>query len=268
MTKSSLSNYSQITKSSTFIKSLLSFVAVFTISSCITIHAESLDYKETKVLTLNAKDIQLLNIEAAAGFLIVEGLQDSAQIEVTADILAFDDDIKLSLELKGNTAILVADASQNNTFGWSNNNSPKIDLTIKVPASINLIINDGSGSIEIDNVNQITELDDGSGSISITQVAGNVKIDDGSGSLTITNIGGNLDIEDGSGGITANNIGGYINIEDGSGSMDITSVTGLVTIDDGSGNINVNHLKGGLTIIEEGSGRLKMRDVKGPVTID
>lgn len=275
MLKYLLSNNAQMPKSPARIKSILGFGAILVFSSCISTHAASLDYKETKVLTLNAENIQLLNINATAGILIIKGEKGIDEIEVTAEILAYDDDIKLSLDLKGNTAILIADVNKDNTsswskklFNWGSNESAKIDLIIKVPANINLKIADGSGSIEIENVNQIIALNDGSGDINITKVSDDVNINDGSGSLKVTDVGGNLNINDGSGGIVVKNIGGYVNVKDGSGSMSIAEVTGLVTIDDGSGGIEVNHLKGGLTIIEDGSGGLKMQNVKGSVTIN
>lgn len=234
-------------------------------TGCITVYADSLDFKEKKQLSLNASGLKNLEIDATAGFLIVTG-SDVSQIEVTADIETFNDRFKLSLEAKGDTAVLKADLGKSHSFNWGDNH-PKIDLTVKVPMDINLIIDDGSGSITISKVKSISKLDDGSGSIKISEVGGNVNIEDGSGSLDIRNIQGNVEIDDGSGSIIAEKITGYLKVEDGSGSMGITDVGGLVTIDDGSGNINLSNLRNGLTIIEEGSGGLKMNDIKGPVSI-
>lgn len=244
---------------------LLATSMAFLTTGCITVYADSLDFKETKQLTLNATNLNNLEIDATAGFLIVTG-SDVSQIEVTADIETFNDEFKLSLEAKGDTAILITDLGKSPSFNWGDN-SPKIDLTVKVPTDLNLIIEDGSGSITISKVKSISKLDDGSGSIQISEIDGNVNIEDGSGSLVIKDIKGNVDIDDGSGSITAEKIGGYLKVEDGSGSMGITDVGGLVTIDDGSGSINLKNLRNGLTIIEEGSGGLKMSDIEGPVSI-
>lgn len=235
-------------------------------TGCITVYADSLDYKESKELTLNASGLDQLEIDATAGFLVVSG-SDISQIEVTADIETFDDDFKLTLEKRGNKAVLVADLNHSGSFNWSGD-SPKIDLTVKVPARMDLKIDDGSGSIKINNVASVSELEDGSGSIEIFDVKGDMDIKDGSGSLTVRNVQGNVVIDDGSGSITAEKIGGYLKIEDGSGSMGITDVGGLVTIDDGSGSISVNRVKGGLNIIDQGSGGFTMNDVEGPVSIN
>ena len=244
---------------------ILATSMAFLTTGCITVYADSLDYKEKKQLSLNASNLNNLEIDATAGFLIVTG-SDVSQIEVTADIETFNNEFKLSLDADGDTAVLIADLGKSNSFNWSNN-SPRIDLTVKVPANLNLIIEDGSGSIKVSKVKSISKLDDGSGSISISEIQGMVNIEDGSGSLTLKDVSGNVDINDGSGSITAENIGGYLKIEDGSGSIEITDVGGLVTIDDGSGSIDLNNLRNGLTIIEEGSGGLKMSNIEGPVSI-
>ena len=234
-------------------------------TGCITVYADSLDFKEKKQLSLNASDLKHLKIEATAGFLIVTG-SDVTQIEVTADIEAYNESFKLSLKANGDTALLIANLGNSHSINWGNS-SPKIDLTIQVPSNLNLKIDDVSGQITISNVKSISKLDDGSGSINLSQIKGDVNIEDGSGSLTLMNVGGNVVINDGSGSIIAEKIAGYLKVVDGSGSMEITDVGGLVTIDDGSGNINLKNLRNGLTIIEEGSGGLKMNDIEGPVSI-
>ncbi|MCF6193568.1 MAG: DUF4097 domain-containing protein [Kangiellaceae bacterium] len=231
-----------------------------------TVNAASLNYKETKTLTLDASSLNQLRIDAAAGFLIIEG-SSSSTIELTADIEAYSEDIELSLEKNGKSAVLLADANKTNKSNWMGD-SPKIDLTLKIPKHLSLKIKDGSGSIKIRNTGNNINLNDGSGSIEISHIVGNIEIDDGSGSTKIDHVAGNVLIDDGSGSITIKNIEGSVNIEDGSGSMDLLDIEGLVTIDDASGSINVKRLSNGLTIINEGSGSLNMTDVKGSVTME
>ena len=253
-------------KSDNLFKSIATTGVMFALSGCITLNAASLDYKETKTLKLDASDIKILHIDAAAGFLIIEGDLSLDSIEVVADIEAHDEDIKLSLQADGQRAELIADAAYKKHFNWGNN-SPKIDLTIKLPAGIKLKIKDGSGKIEISKIDNDLDIDDGSGSMHITDIKGNVEVEDGSGSLTIHTVSGNLKVDDGSGSLSIQHIGGEVTIEDGSGSMEVYDIGGLVTIDDGSGGIDLKNLRNGLTIIEEGSGGLKMSDIKGPVSI-
>jgi len=248
-------------------KSFISAGVLVALTGCMTINAKSLDYKETKTLTLETQDIELFDLETAAGFLVIEGTTSSNKIEVTADIEAYDEEIKLTLVKKGNRAVLVADASYHKRININWGNSPKIDLTISVPSHLKLKIKDGSGSIQVSNIGKDVEIDDGSGSLKIDAIGGNLEIEDGSGSTTISNVKGNIKVNDGSGSLNIQHVGGTVNIEDGSGSMEVFDIGGLVTIDDGSGSINLKNLRNGLTIEEEGSGGLHMSEIKGPVSI-
>ena len=248
-------------------RNLAAIGAALALTGCISVNAMSLDYKETKDLTLSSASISQLKVDAGAGFLKITGDDSIDEIEVKAIIEAIDEEFKLTLKQKGDQAILIADASPNNHLSWGSN-SPKIDLIVKVPSHLSLIVHDGSGLMTIENIKNEVKVDDGSGSIDISNIDGNLEIDDGSGSMTINNVSGNITIDDGSGGIEIKNVDGTLNVEDGSGSMDIVDVSGLVTIDDGSGSINLKRLQNGVTIIEEGSGGLKMSDIKGPVSME
>ncbi|MBV1910817.1 MAG: hypothetical protein KUG78_16075 [Kangiellaceae bacterium] len=248
-------------------KSILSAALVFALGGCITINAKSLDYEDTRKLTTPAGNAKVFEIDAAAGFLKIVGDDSLSEIKITADILAFDDDIELNLESSGDRIELTADANYKNYTNW-NGNGPKIDLTIRVPSHIKLEIKDGSGSIEIKEMGNSIAITDGSGSIDILRVKGDLNIDDGSGSLDISDITGNVVIEDGSGSIEIEQVTGTLNIDDGSGGLDVFDIGGLVTIDDGSGGIKLKKLRNGVTIIEEGSGGLSMSDIEGPVTMD
>jgi len=249
-----------------FFKPILTACFSVLLTSCITINAAPLNYKETKNLSLNASSLKQLRVDATAGFLIIQGTSGET-IVVTADIEAYSEEFELSLKKDGENAVLVADANKIDKWNWSGN-SPKIDLTITLPKHLSLKIKDGSGSIKIGNTSNNIYLNDGSGSIEISHIVGNIEIDDGSGSTKINHVTGNILIDDGSGSITIENIEGTVTVEDGSGGMNLSDITGLVSIDDGSGSINVKRLNNGLTLINEGSGSLNMTDVEGPVTIE
>lgn len=249
-------------------KPLLSSALIVTLCGCITVNAKSLDYQETKTLSVPMGNATSFHIDAAAGFLKIIGNDSLSDIKVTAEIYADDDNIKLILKPSGDKIVLEADANafRGSNFSWVGE-SPRIDLTVEVPSKMKLDIRDGSGHISITSINNNININDGSGSMAISNIKGNMNIDDGSGSLEIENVEGNIMIDDGSGSLDIKHVSGTLEIEDGSGGLDVYDVGGLVTIDDGSGSINVKKLKSGLTIIEEGSGGLKMSDIEGPVSI-
>ncbi len=204
-----------------------------------------------KELTQNASSIETLVIDSGSGSLSVIGA-DVDEVSVQATIHSkkydnleelkqvFNEDMIFSLDQKGSKIILKSIQAKKI---FSNPNIA-IDLKVTVPNSLNLNIDDGSGSMNIDNI------------------LGNVEIDDGSGSMTISNLGSHLKVDDGSGSLDIDNVSGDIVIDDGSGSVVIKSVSGNVTIDDGSGSITVSDLTGEFKLIDGGSGSIHVNGKK------
>jgi hypothetical protein len=214
-------------------------------------------YTEDRNLELDTQGINTFEINAGAGSLTVRGIADLGSIQVDAKINVPDEgedkakkliaeDLKLSLNKVRDRARLEAHFDHKS---WGFGDQPSIDLDVRVPHGLALIVDDGSGSLKIINVNADVSIDDGSGSIEIEQ-ADSVVVDDGSGSIKIVRVRGDVSIEDGSGSITVEHVGGS------------------VTIDDGSGGIKVNDVEHDLIIVDDGSGGLSASDVRGRIEQD
>lgn len=235
------------------------------------------EMQENKTLTLPSAGISELKIECGAGSLFIEGSTDLKEIEVKAIIKISNinkneintfikDNIILKLEKEGSTAVLQSDIDSPNWFSaLFNNPDASIDLTVRVPATVSLDIEDGSGDVAIIRVNNNVLLDDGSGSIKIRDITGKVEVQDGSGSAILENIKGNLYIEDGSGELYIKNINGSVKVDDGSGQMSLYQINGNVKVEDGSGDIYIDGVTQNVEIIEAGSGNLSIQNVKGTV---
>jgi hypothetical protein len=250
-------------------------------------------FDEVKHLSLSAAGINTMEIDCGSGFLEVTGVDGLSEIKVDAEIVlkGFSDSdakrimdrcVKLSLERRGTRAVLISKIECSSMFDWG---EKKIDLTVKVPKKMDLIVDDGSGSITIEDINGNLQIDDGSGSMEIKNTNGRLDIDDGSGTITLFKITGNIDIEDGSGTINiksttgdididdgsgdieAEDIGGKLDISDGSGSIDVRNVDGDVEVSDGSGNIYINGVEKNVFIKRDGSGSVSVQNVKGTVTM-
>ncbi len=213
-------------------------------------------YTENRDLALDADGVEILEIDSGAGSVVVTGIATSDEILAKATIRVPDDDkgardflareLVLSLEKKRGKAILEAHFEDNS---WFDGDSASIDIDVSMPDSVELFIDDGSGSILVKGMRADVEIDDGSGSIDING-ARSVVIDDGSGPITIIDVSGDVDVEDGSGEIR------------------IQTVGGTVTIDDGSGSIDVRDVAQDLDIIDAGSGSVRIADVRGKVSRD
>ncbi len=257
-------------------------------SGCIVIASSPsrADFHIQKELSLDASTLTAMDIEAGSGSLIVKGEAGLTEVKVTADIYTdkkHTDNYVLSLEQSGETGFLVA--KNHSTSGFWTGSSPRIDIVIHIPESLSLDIDDGSGDMEVSNINGKLDIKDGSGNLIVSNIVGNTNIQDGSGSMDISKVNGSLDVidgsgeininnvegdlslDDGSGTIHAKNINGNAKIDDGSGDLTVKHVTGIVTVDDGSGGITVDDA-GGLKILDSGSGGLKVNNVKGDFQID
>jgi len=231
-------------------KTLFAVGAATFLAACMAFSAQ-----EVKTLKLAAEGLTKLEIDCGAGFLVVKGAGGLGEIEVKAEISArgidkdemkkfIEDHVKLSLEKRGGQAVLTSEIREQLLF------FPRdavIDLTVSLPAGVALAVDDGSGSIDI------------------RDIEGSVVIEDGSGELHVENVRGDLEVDDGSGEIEIRGVTGDVRIDDGSGTLRVVEVGGSLTIDDGSGSIDIDGVGKDLALKETGSGSLHFRNVKGRV---
>lgn len=208
----------------------------------------------TKTLTLPVDGLKNVEIRAGAGSLTVTGREGLTAIEVKAEIVArhvreedmdeyLKDRVELVLEKRGDSAVLVSRVRERFRL-FNFDGDAVINLTVSVPKTLPLDIDDGSGGIVAQDLAAV-RLDDGSGSIKVERIAGGLTIDDGSGEIEIYDVMGDVSVDDGSGGITIRRVGGSVEVDDGSGGIDIDDVGQDVRlISTGSGGVDVSNVKG------------------------
>lgn len=248
-------------------RSLMSCCLLLTLAAP-AVAADDCDHSKPVSLELDASDAAGLDIDAEAGFLVIEGIDSTTTVQVEATACASDerllDDIRLESGRRGDRLWIDVDIPDR-LFGW--HSTARLDLTVHVPARLALDVRDGSGSIDIRHVGTL-ELEDGSGEIDVTDVDGRVLLRDGSGSITLRNIRGEVRIDsDGSGEIDIADVDGDVEIgDDGSGGIDVRDVTGAVRIgSDGSGSIWIARVGRGFVLESDGSGSVHVEDVHGVI---
>ncbi|MCK4557907.1 MAG: DUF4097 family beta strand repeat protein [Candidatus Aminicenantes bacterium] len=231
-------------------------------------------HREVKELSLSAQGIEKLEIDCGAGFLKVYGKEGLKEIRVEAEIVLDGKSEKsaeefiqkyldLSLEKRGSRAVLTSGfESYRSMFSFGNK---VVNLTVNMPKDMNLDVDDGSGSIRIEDIAGEVKVDDGSGSMEIMNIKGNLEVDDGSGEIDVEEINGNVSVDDGSGEISIEGVSGDVSVDDGSGSMIIRNIEGSVTVRDGSGSITIDGVEKDVYIPSDGSGSVQVKNVKGKV---
>jgi hypothetical protein len=219
------------------------------------IPAHANDCKHTGHRTANSAgpDIKRVVVEAGAGDLVVRGGESrdvKADGEACASSAELLDGIKLEIRREGDTVYLrtvlpdISDA----LFGFAR--YAYIDVTVDVPKTAMLKLEDSSGDLHVNDVQGAT-------------------IVDSSGDQRVEHIAGDLDIGDSSGEIKIADVRGGLRLRDSSGDIDVDGVQGdvLVTVDS-SGDLDIRHIAGGVHILNDSSGAIEIEDVKRDVAID
>ncbi len=230
--------------------------------------AEDCDHVAPREETIDASGVELIEIDASAGYLRIVGEEGSGEVRAQGEACASSEslleDIRLVTRRSGSRIRIIAEIPDSSSWGRS---TARLDLDIEVPADIPLEIDDGSGSIEVRHVAS-TEIDDGSGSIEVEDVTGDLQIDDGSGGIQATGVTGEVRISDGSGEIDLRQVGSVMIEDDGSGEIEISGVASDVMVrSDGSGSISVRDVDGDFTVRRDGSGDIRHEAVAGLVDV-
>ena len=138
------------------------------------------------------------------------------------------------------------------------------ELLLRVPADLALIVDDGSGDIEINNVAAL-DLRNKSGDVRLSTVPGPLSIDDEFGDLWLESVGP-LHVAHGRGDIEALNVNGDVVLHDQLGDIHLEAVNGRIDIQDLFGHISV--LRAGSTAIQDESGDIVVEDIDGDVDIN
>ena len=211
-------------------------------------------FETVKTLTLPAEGLAKVEINSGAGSLNVTGHEGAATVEVEARIVVegisdkdmadyIKDHVELELRESGKAAVLVSHIRDRGFFALRR--SARIDLTVKIPATLALEVDDGSGSMEIADIGADVRIDDGSGGITVESVEGSLDVTDGSGEIEIRDVKGDVSLDDGSGAVTVRRVGGEVIVDDGSGSLEIDDVGKDVIIKHkGGGSLDITNVKG------------------------
>jgi len=236
-------------------------------------HAQwSSGYTAPRNAVVDASGARIVQVEASAGSLRVEGRAGVRQVQITGTARSSSQEllsrIKVIAERRGDVVFIKSDIPDDEWRSNRDNHSAALDLVIVVPQGMNADLADGSGDLEIVNVGSI-ELSDGSGEITIESAGGSVSVTDGSGQVTIDNVRGDVRVSDGSGDINVKNVSGSFTVRsDGSGGISASDIRGSVIVEnDGSGDIDASKIGRDFTVESKGGGSIHYREVSGQVDI-
>jgi len=234
-------------------------------------HANDCNHTTHRTANSAGPDIKRVVVEAGAGDLVIRG-GGSGDVKVDGRACASTpellEQIKLEIRRDGDTVYLrtVLPDISDGLFGFSR--YAYIDVTVDVPKTATLKVDDSSGDMRVSNVQGAT-ISDSSGDQTLEHIAGDLDVSDSSGEINITEVSGGLRLRDSSGDVDVNGVQGDVVVTvDTSGDLDISHVTGGVHIlSDSSGDIEVTDVKRDVIIDDDSSGGIAVRDVGGNFTV-
>jgi DUF4097 and DUF4098 domain-containing protein YvlB len=234
-------------------------------------HADDCKHSAPRTANSAGPDIKRVVVEAGAGDLTVRG-GDSRDVKAEGKACASSDellqDVKLEIRREGDTVYVrtVLPEISGIVFGFAR--YAYLDVTVDVPKTASLKLDDSSGDMRVSNV-QGASITDSSGDQTVEHIAGDLDVADSSGEIRISDVSGGLRLRDSSGDVDVNSVQGDVVVTvDSSGELDISHVTGGVHIlSDSSGDIEVTDVKRDVTIDDDSSGGIAVRDVGGNFTV-
>jgi len=230
-------------------------------------------FKAERSATTELAGAKRIVIAAGAGDLKIAGASGQAGVRASGRACASSEELLKEIQLEsrreGDTLYLktlLPDVDGGNIFFF--NRYATLDLTVSLPETVAIEVEDSSGDTQIKHV-QSANVADGSGDLEIADVAADLEVSDSSGDLDIRKVGGNLSVKDSSGDIEIADVQGNVFIPvDSSGDIRIANISGGVHIvSDSSGGIVIEHVKQSVAIDSDSSGDIRVDDIGGNFTV-
>jgi hypothetical protein len=223
---------------------------------------------------IEADGVVAVEIFALAGDLRVRGDADTTEVRADGHVCVSREDMLPATNitvrrLDDRIQVLaeMPDISGETERRWEGELA-MLDLDIRLPAGVAVIVHDSSGDLGVRNVASL-EVTDSSGEIDIEDVAGDVLVpQDSSGGIVMSRVGAVTIQVDSSGDIRIEHAASVTIANDTSGDIALDNVAGDVLIgNDSSGRIAVRDIGGSFVVENDTSGGIRFSNVQGAVSV-
>jgi Putative adhesin len=214
--------------------------------------ANDCKFSAERSVDLDAAGLRALRFELGSSDLKVQGVAGLAKAEVRAKACASEQawlsELNIAQSRVGDKALIKAEPHEHHS-GWLGNTYAYLDFDVRVPLTLALEVDAGSGDAQLDS---IAALD----------------FHSGSGDLVLGHVAGAVSVKVGSGDVTAADVGSFSLGGSGSGDIHVSGVRGAVTVAHvGSGDLHFDNVQGGVQVESIGSGDLQTEHIGGDVVL-
>jgi hypothetical protein len=146
---------------------------------------------------------------------------------------------------------------------WQWRRSPRLGITIKVPAGSALAGKSAAAGVRASGVYSVLQLNVASADVEVDEVAGDAQLEAASGDLSIARVGGGLRIKSSSGALRIGDVSGDVSAETASGAIALRSGGGSLRAKTASGNVEIGMLRQGKAQIGTASGDVRVGVASG-----
>jgi len=185
--------------------------------------------------------------------------EERATVEVRVDALDDNDTAREAARrtrvvLEEDTLLVQVPGSEY----WHWRRSPKLAISIKVPAGSALAGKSAAADVRATGVYSVLQLNVASADVEIDEVTGDALLDAASGDLSIARVGGGLRIKSASGALRVGDVTGDVNVETASGDVVLRSAGGSLQARTASGDVEIGLLRQGKAQIGTASGDVRV----------
>ena len=242
---------------------VMAVVLIAALSGCVTLpRFTRAAARSASVPVMDATSVRII---AEAGSLEIAGLKGLTEVTASGTAWAMNNNDLEKVQFVTRTSETEIVIEARTPVGDS-----RFDVTVEVPDTLRVEIDDGSGDIVVRSVASV-RLSDGSGDINVENVSGDVVVeDDGSGDIAMQYVGAGVEVtSDGTGHIDVKHVGASVVVgSDGSGNITVSDIKGDFRVrQDGSGDITATDIRGDFVVESDGSGSIRQSGIGGKVSI-
>jgi Toastrack DUF4097 len=247
-------------------------------------------YSADRTFDVPASGLATVAFDLGSSDLVVEGVPGLAQVEVRGRACASNPDwlgqLTVGQRRNGDRLEITPNRGHDLHGGWSGSNYAYVELRVRVPSKLAMVVQSQSGDAEVHNVASL-DFDASSGDLEVSHVAATLGVKVSSGDVRGRDIG-SVDVRGtSSGDITLHDVHGPTSVaRSGSGDLHFAGVgsvhvgsvgSGDIAVDDaggdvwvdsiGSGDVFVDGVAGNFHVGSKGSGDIRQRNVRGTVSV-
>jgi hypothetical protein len=255
---------------------VLGVAALVALSGCMLVEG-GFKYKGTKVeiqtADISGIDIVEMNLGSEDVVVTSDDVRE-AQFEIKKTYRANDreygeellDEAEIIIERDGRRLVVERKNEGRSGLSRITKGYVSIDITVGLPADIELSIHTGSGDVNLAERNAPVEITTGSGDLEVAAAAHDLEARTGSGDIEVGKAGGEVNFHTGSGDVYAREVEGPLDVSTGSGDVSLRSVAGDFEIGTGSGDVEVE-ISAGDAQASTGSGDISLSHHTGGVDL-